>query len=182
MTKSDWLSKEFETVGGGRDDFWPEGVQGLTALFSSSGDRVTRTEFWEVFQKCFNESFGDCGPTDDALSAWDYFSITADFSKAWDVSPSVDIPELPNELVTESLSAERFIQIGGAPDWIQNPNTPICKRCDRDMALVLQLSSVSEALREMHPGLAEVDFADSGRVYLFCCKDHGQFEIRHDYY
>ena len=85
-------------------------------------------EFWEVFQKRFNESFGDCEPTDDALRAWDYLSITADFSTAWDIAPAIDFPELPNELLNESLSTERFIQIGGAPDWIQNPNTPICDR------------------------------------------------------
>ena len=182
MKKLDWLALQLDQASQGEDNFWPEGRKRLTELFVSRGEELSRTEFWREFSSCFEESIGAFGPSIHALTAMDYFSACADFSLAWDTAPTVTFPQLSAEMLLRTISVyENFIQVGGKPEWIQNADTPMCPCCERDMALLIQLDSLPREVRKKNPEMNEIHFADSGRIYVFCCKADGEFAMRHQF-
>lgn len=52
-------------------------------------------------------------------------------------------------------------KVGGAPDWLQGNETPVCPHCKRKMRFVMQLNETVDA---------KLNFA-SGVGYLFVCED-----------
>ena len=52
-------------------------------------------------------------------------------------------------------------KLGGAPDFIQGDETPICPVCRRKMTFYAQLDSMSD----------DVMLADCGMIYVFACFD-----------
>ncbi len=62
-------------------------------------------------------------------------------------------------------------KFGGAPDWIQNDETPKCECCKKKMEFVAQLDSID------YTGFAQKNieymFGDVGMIYVFFCKNCG---------
>ncbi|HXH41565.1 MAG TPA: hypothetical protein VNN08_23255 [Thermoanaerobaculia bacterium] len=50
-------------------------------------------------------------------------------------------------------------KIGGAPEWIQTPDVPVCASCSEPMSFYGQLDSVGD----------DFSLADCGMVYVFVC-------------
>ena len=184
MKKIDWIKKGFEIASRGKPDFWPTGEKRMLKLAEERGESLKRQMFWDVLLEQYNsEAGGDCGgPPDEAHTVLEYFLERADFSEAWETEPVIPFPEVPEDVLLNTLKKNRFLKIGGKPEWIQYPNNPICPDCDRNMALLIQLKSLPDELRKQHPSLSEMSFADGGIVYLFHCKDCGQFDFRREYY
>ena len=65
----------------------------------------------------------------------------------------------PEQEQTFPDDVEEFTKVGGAPDWIQEDETPICPDCTELMQLVVQVDSFDN----------EYQFADMGRLYTFVC-------------
>ena len=182
MTKAEWLEAELKNALPGTENFWPTGSAALRDLVAEKGERLTRLEFRGAMLDLLNHCMSKGIETDDTVTAWDHFARFADYSKAWDTSSSCEFPQLPLELIQSLPDAEKFVQVGGEPTWIQDPQPPICRRCDRDMALVFQLGSLPKDVRDRDERLAPYHFADSGIHYLFGCKDCGEYENMLQYY
>jgi hypothetical protein len=68
-------------------------------------------------------------------------------------------------------------KLGGAPDWIQEPEVPTCPECKSLMSFVAQLDSIEHD--EAHNPHAvdclsdqqQYMFSDVGMIYVFCCFD-----------
>lgn len=55
-------------------------------------------------------------------------------------------------------------KLGGKPDFIQNNETFICKKCHKKMSFYGQLDSIND----------EYMIGDSGMIYVFYCFDCGE--------
>jgi hypothetical protein len=69
-------------------------------------------------------------------------------------------------------------KLGGAPDWIQNDDTPHCDQCDTLMTFVAQIDSIEHdnrhnPLRRDCMGQQDYMFGDVGMIYVFFCRECG---------
>ena len=62
-------------------------------------------------------------------------------------------------------------KIGGKPDWIQNNETPICKKCRVKMQFYGQLGSIGCSNRKFRDMDARLTFGDCGAFYVFACEE-----------
>lgn len=60
--------------------------------------------------------------------------------------------------IDRKLVAEAVFKVGGEPDWIQAPETPIC--CGEEMLFYGQLDSLG----------GDYSLGDMGRLYVFLCQ------------
>jgi hypothetical protein len=106
-----------------------------------------------------------------------HFQFTAKLDEVWPVRrcPAYAKIDAVASFQQQPLPAS-FLQLGGKPKWVQDEDIPICPGCDRDMQLVVQLTSPYE-----HPLAAKLQsfhFHDAGRLYLFGCQDCGNYATR----
>lgn len=95
----------------------------------------------------------------------------------WGTQPCPQYPQLdPQQLFGGGADASSFIQFGGEPDWVQEPEHLICKGCDNKMALMMQLSSLPPELAEKLGCGDAYAFGDNGRVWVFGCQTCMKFE------
>jgi hypothetical protein len=52
-------------------------------------------------------------------------------------------------------------KLGRQPDWIQQPEAPVCEVCKQPMTFYGQLDSIGD----------DYDLADCGMIYVFVCFD-----------
>ncbi len=183
ISKSVWLKNQFVILNTKNFEEWSEIREGLNLLFEKHGENVTRTAFWEAFGKAYHQNHMNHGqPTSGAIYVWEYFLNEADFDAAWETSPLTNIPPTSGEKMTKALTQESFVKIGGTPEWIQSNETPICRYCDRDMTLLIELHSTSKELRDQYPELKEINFGDSGKIYLFKCFRDAQLKAVYQCY
>lgn len=70
-------------------------------------------------------------------------------------------------------------KLGGAPDWDQHDETPMCAECDQPMTFVAQIDSVEHDWKSNpHAVDSRSDdqnwmFGDVGMIYVFFCFDCG---------
>ena len=89
------------------------------------------------------------------------------------MSSTPTIPEIPLELSPHTDEARHIVgfkwaggdvgsrsKLGGAPDWLQDPQVPNCS-CGQTMSFYGQLDSIGDA----------VCLADCGMIYVFVCFD-----------
>jgi hypothetical protein len=65
-------------------------------------------------------------------------------------------------------------QLGGEPDWIQDPEPPACAECHSEMTFVAQIDSIEHDSKHnpmRRPALGKQDwmFGDVGMIYVFFC-------------
>ncbi len=73
-------------------------------------------------------------------------------------------------------------KLGGEPDWIQNPQIPICRECQKPMIFVAQIDSVAMLDRKNYPakdpktgkGIEKLMLGDVGMIYVFTCLECGE--------
>jgi hypothetical protein len=87
------------------------------------------------------------------------------------VSPIIECNTFPEVQLNLGKStnledeANAHIKLGGLPNWIQDEEYPVCKKCGRIMMFVSQINS-DESFSEKNQALM---FGDSGRLYTFVC-------------
>jgi hypothetical protein len=87
------------------------------------------------------------------------------------MSDTLTIPEIPLRLAPSTSDATEIIgfkwaspevgarhKLGGSPDWLQQPEVPVCS-CSKSMSFYAQLDSIGD----------KVCIADCGMVYVFVC-------------
>jgi hypothetical protein len=62
-----------------------------------------------------------------------------------------------------NLRAGKRHKLGGAPDWIQDDDTPSCPDCAKPMTFYGQLDGIGD----------EIVLGDCGMIYVFFCFDCG---------
>lgn len=171
-----------EKAARGRPDFWPEGARALEDFARDREATLTRKEFTGELRRLFHASFGPSGPSGHALDALDHFLGEADYSLVWEIAPHEPLPRVPNEVLRSALGEDAFVRIGGQPEWIQLPQTPVCPGCQRDMGLIAEIRSLPRDVRHRYPELARFHFSDSGRFYLFHCSACGNWDSAFQFY
>jgi hypothetical protein len=94
------------------------------------------------------------------------------------MSVTLTIPEIPLQVVPTSSEARELVgfkwaspevgtrhKLGGSPEWLQQPEVPICS-CGKSMSFYGQLDSIGD----------DVCLADCGIIYVFVC--FGCFETK----
>ncbi len=89
------------------------------------------------------------------------------------MSDTLTIPEILLRLAPSTSDATEIIgfkwaspevgarhKLGGSPDWLQRPQTPLCS-CGKTMSFYGQLDSIGDT----------VCIADCGMIYVFVCFD-----------
>jgi hypothetical protein len=84
------------------------------------------------------------------------------------------IPEVPLIATPQTDDARRAVgfrwaapevgkrhKVGGSPDWLQEPQVPVCPACQNAMSFYGQLDSLGDAVK----------LAECGIIYVFVC--HG---------
>ncbi|HRH45370.1 MAG TPA: DUF1963 domain-containing protein [Pyrinomonadaceae bacterium] len=80
------------------------------------------------------------------------------------------------EFYWKNLSPHEGIKVGGHPNWIQDPETPICN-CNKEMEHLLTIGSdiFEDYPNHKAPGLV---IGDCGSVYIFICYDCANLPIK----
>jgi len=60
-----------------------------------------------------------------------------------------------------------FLKIGGAINWIQGEEHPVCKKCNKPMVFIMEIQSNEE----LNNGDCSLMFGDMGKLYVFSCCD-----------
>ena len=60
-------------------------------------------------------------------------------------------------------------KLGGKPEWIQDPEVPLCMSCQKNMIFISQLDSIDYG--EDIDKTTEYIFGDMGMIYTFFCFD-----------
>lgn len=91
---------------------------------------------------------------------------TKDFvglTKKKDKPTAVDFETLYESVCTSSPRPVRGDKLGGWPDWLDDPDWPVCPGCERTMELVVQINS--------DKGLGHT-WGDCGQAFIFGCATH----------
>lgn len=79
--------------------------------------------------------------------------------------------DIPNGKVHFPLASEddqkvfgNRSKLGGDPDWLQQPEKPLCRHCGTEMTFYAQVDSISELY----------SIEDCGMIYIFYCFSCGE--------
>jgi hypothetical protein len=168
MTKYEWTKKEIESVTSEYPPDDPQYIEAFLAEVKKAGEKLTRTKFFKIYEACappkkVEADYFDYAVLDDHWNA-------ADFREAWGSFEADPLPRIATKATFGRLPLpDDFCVLGGTPDWIQEEKFPICPKCDRDMALFLQLKSLPYEITKNNEPLSTYTFGDAGNFYLFRC-------------
>ena len=69
-----------------------------------------------------------------------------------------------NEKLNYPNDIGKRTKLGGIPDWIQDDESPVCKKCGKKLHFIAQIDSV-----DYKGSNNEYMFGDIGMIYVFFC-------------
>lgn len=174
MTKYEWTKKQIAEATEGHP---PENMQYFDAFLAEvqkAGESLTRTRFFELFEQCRPARDADYF---DYAFLDDHFAYgVANFAEAWNMVEHSQLPTVTARAMYGDLALpQEFCRFGGEPDWIQSVDFPICKECDANMVLFLQVKSLPYELTKDREELRAFTFGDAGNFYVFHCPKCGTY-------
>jgi uncharacterized protein YwqG len=76
----------------------------------------------------------------------------------------IELKENCGEKLNYPNNLGKRTRLGGIPDWIQEKETPICKKCGKKMDFIAQIDSIDYNSKKK-----EYMFGDVGMIYVFYC-------------
>jgi len=169
MTKYEWTKQQIEAATTDYPSDHPQYIDAFLEEVKHAGQSLTRTQFFELFEKCRPPEDADTDYFDYSVLD-DHFSLAADFKEAWEIPDSEPLPIVTTKAHYSDVPLpDDFCRLGGEPEWIQNEKFPICGECDADMVLFLQLKSLPYEITKDRRELRAYTFGDAGNFYLFHC-------------
>lgn len=128
-------------------------------------------------------------PEENELDSEDWYDEDGeedwDDDDEWEEEAGLLVPALPPIKISLSRCADGepavphklpglCTKLGGEPDWIEEPETPICDSCEMEMSFVAQIDSIEHFADynplAMNPEIQQdYMFGNSGMIYVFFC-------------
>ena len=182
MSVYEWTKRQIEEAKDGFPPYESRYMDAFLAAIGEAGESITRSRFFEILDACRPGEDEDVDYPDYEVLE-DHLLLGADFGEAWTIAEPEPLPVVTTSAKSDGVPLpDEFCRLGGTPDWIQDGRPPICKQCDADMVLLVQLKSLPYELTREHPELQAFTFGDAGNFYVFICPACGTHGTSWDCY